>query len=114
MYSATKAFVIAFSQKVAAELRERGVIVTALCPGQVDTLFNTPEMLSTNAYRTNKPESAERVANAGVELFLNGREIRVVGWKNRLIAKLPLITPGGILMKIKMNLASPQPLKPKI
>lgn len=108
VYSATKTFVLTFTQMIAAELKQMGVTVTALCPGPVDTPFNTPEMLSTNAYKTNKPERSEIVAAAGVRLFLNGRGTKLVGWKNRLIAILPNVTPGSILMKIKMNLASPQ------
>ncbi|TSD67676.1 SDR family oxidoreductase [Inquilinus sp. KBS0705] len=111
VYSATKAFVLAFSQTIASELEEKGVIVTALCPGPVDTPFNTSEMLSTKAYKTNKPASPEIVAKAGVELFMNGKGTKLVGWKNWLIAQLPRITPSFILMKIKMNLAGPQPLK---
>jgi len=111
VYSATKAFVAAFTQTVAAELENNGVIVTALCPGPIDTPFTTAEMLKTNAYKTNKPISAEKVAKAGVELFLNGRGKKIVGLQNWLIAHLPLFTPGFILHKIKMNLTQPPVLK---
>jgi len=114
VYAATKAFVLSFSQTLAAEMKANGVVVSALCPGPIDTPFNTPEMLSTNAYKTNKPERPAVVAKAGVELFINGRGTKLVGWKNRLISQLPRFTPGFILMKIKMNLSSPQPLKPNL
>ena len=39
VYGACKAYVLSFSVALAAELRERGVRVTALCPGPVSTEF---------------------------------------------------------------------------
>ena len=38
-YAATKAFVLSFSEATHAELEPRGVTVTALCPGPVETEF---------------------------------------------------------------------------
>lgn len=39
VYAATKAFVLSFSIALAAELKERGIKVSALCPGSVSTEF---------------------------------------------------------------------------
>ena len=39
VYAATKAYVLSFSIALAAELRPRGIKVTALCPGSVSTEF---------------------------------------------------------------------------
>ena len=39
VYSATKAYVTAFSQGLREELRPRGVTVSAVCPGPMDTEF---------------------------------------------------------------------------
>jgi len=39
VYAATKAFVLSFSEALWAEYRERGINITALCPGPVDTGF---------------------------------------------------------------------------
>ena len=39
VYSATKAYVTSFSEALAIELRPRGITVTALCPGPVETEF---------------------------------------------------------------------------
>ncbi|HKJ68335.1 MAG TPA: SDR family NAD(P)-dependent oxidoreductase, partial [bacterium] len=40
VYSASKAFVIHFSNGLAAELSRKGIIVTAVCPGPVKTEFH--------------------------------------------------------------------------
>ena len=39
VYAATKAFVLSFTMALAAELKEKGIKVTALCPGSVSTNF---------------------------------------------------------------------------
>ena len=39
VYAASKAYVLAFSRALALELKERGISVTAVCPGPVDTPF---------------------------------------------------------------------------
>lgn len=41
VYSATKAYVTSLSEAMAIELRPRGITVTALCPGPVETDFFT-------------------------------------------------------------------------
>ncbi len=39
VYAATKAYVLSFSRSLGAELQGRGIYVTAVCPGPVDTEF---------------------------------------------------------------------------
>ncbi|MGN6396420.1 MAG: SDR family NAD(P)-dependent oxidoreductase [Mucilaginibacter sp.] len=107
VYSATKAFVLAFSETIAAELEAHGVTVTTLCPGPVNTPFNTPAMLHTNAYRVNKPIEPRIVAKAGINHLLTGRGVKVVGLNNWLLAKLSGITPARLMLRIKTKLASP-------
>jgi uncharacterized protein len=108
VYSATKAFVLAFSQTFAAELEGSGVKLVTLCPGPVDTAFNTDAMWKTNAYKANKPIAASVVAKEGVELLLSGKGKKIVGFNNWFISNLPRITPDFLMMKIKKNLASQQ------
>lgn len=106
VYSATKSFVLAFTETVSAELEGTGVILTALCPGTVETPFHTDDMRKTNAMSANKPMPVEVVAKAGVELFLNGKGKKIVGFMNWFLSNLPRVTPDKIMMKIKKNLAS--------
>ena len=106
VYSATKAFVLAFSETVATELEGTGVTITTLCPGPVDTPFNSDAMLKTNAYQSNKPMPADEVAKVGIELLLNGKGKKLVGFNNWFISNLPRFMPDGLMMKIKKGLAS--------
>lgn len=39
VYAATKAYVLSFSRALHAELKEKGIYVTAVCPGPVETEF---------------------------------------------------------------------------
>lgn len=106
IYSATKTFVLAFTETIASELEETGVVVTALCPGTVETQFHSVRMRNTNAMSANKPVPVKSVAIAGVNLLLNGKGKKIVGFNNWFISNLPRITPDFIMMKIKRNLAS--------
>lgn len=106
LYSATKSFVLAFTETVSAELQGTGVRVTALCPGTVETPFHTEAMRMTNAMSANKPMSADVVARAGIELFLNGKGKKIVGLMNWFLSNLPRVTPDTWMMSIKKNLAS--------
>ncbi|WP_281310122.1 SDR family NAD(P)-dependent oxidoreductase [Flavobacterium flavigenum] len=108
VYSATKTFVLAFTETVAAELEDSGVVITALCPGPIDTGFTTNKMATTNAYKTNKPIHPKVVAIQGIKLLLNGKGKKIVGFTNWFISNLPRITPDFIMMKIKKKLASQQ------
>jgi uncharacterized protein len=105
VYSATKAFVKAFSETLAAELEGTGVIVSSLYPGTVDTGFTTNEMQSTNLHKT-KPMHPKEVAMQGVKHLLNGNGKKVVGFQNWFNSKLPGFVPDSIMMKIKKGLAS--------
>ncbi|MEB2778340.1 SDR family oxidoreductase [Algoriphagus sp. D3-2-R+10] len=105
VYSATKAFVKAFSETLDAELEGTGVSIISLYPGTVDTGFTTKEMQSTNLHKT-KPMHPKEVAEQGVKHLLEGNGKKVVGFQNWFNSKLPNFLPEGIMMKIKKGLAS--------
>lgn len=107
VYSATKAFVKAFSETLDAELDGTGVTVASLYPGTVDTGFTTNEMQSTNLHKT-KPMHPKEVAVQGVKHLLEGNGKKVVGFQNWFNSKLPGFVPDSIMMKIKKKLASQQ------
>lgn len=106
VYSATKSFVLAFSETLAAELESSGVVVTTLAPGTTETAFVSSEMRETNLLQSTKPSSVKTVATAGVELLLHGKGKKIVGLQNRFNAVLARILPSSAMMKVKKKLAS--------
>lgn len=106
VYSATKAFVLAFSETLAAELEGSGVVVTTLAPGATETAFISSEMRETNLLKSNKPTPVKTVATEGVKLLLHGKGKKIVGFQNRFNSILAGILPEPVMMRIKMKLAS--------
>jgi short-subunit dehydrogenase len=106
VYSATKSFVLAFSQTLAVELEGSGVVVTTLAPGVTETAFISSEMRETNLLKSNKPTTAKTVATEGVNLLLHGKGKKIIGFQNRFNSILAGILPDPVMMKIKMKLAS--------
>lgn len=69
-YFATKAFVVSFSQALDQETRNKGVTVTALCPGPVKTEFIDVAGMS-KSKMFNGAKSAFYTANKGYKAMLN-------------------------------------------
>jgi short-subunit dehydrogenase len=84
-YSAAKAYVMTFSEALHQELRGRGVTVTVLAPGPVETDFWQIagwETASGKSFERAVPGaliSAEQAARAGVEGLDHGRRVVIPG-----------------------------------
>lgn len=97
MYGASKAWLIRFSECLALEVRDRGVNVTALCPG-----FTYSEFHDVNGMRASVSKlpkwlwrSSEEVARIGVSAVESGKSRVVVGWPNRAIALFCKLAPDA-------------------
>ena len=95
LYGAAKAFVIRFSESLAAETRARGVHVTALCPGMTWSEFH--DVNGMRARVSKLPgwlwQDAERVARLGVDAVERGDPRCVTGGANRMLAALSKYLP---------------------
>lgn len=84
-YAATKAFVLSLSEALSAELKGRGVTVTALCPGPVRTEFVDAARLS-ESVEDSTPDmlwsTPEEVASAAVRGAEQGKRVVVPGMLN--------------------------------
>ncbi|WAC11469.1 SDR family NAD(P)-dependent oxidoreductase [Dyadobacter pollutisoli] len=78
VYSATKAFVLAFSDSLAAELEGTGISVTFFSLGTTDTDFTTNATQS-DLHKT-KPMHPKEVATLGVKHLLEGEGKKGVGF----------------------------------
>jgi uncharacterized protein len=103
-YSASKAFVLAYSQAVRAELRGTDVTVTALCPGPVETEFATTAGMSDEEAGASLPSfmwvSAGAVAKAAVDGMARGRTVVIPGAANKVTAISGRLTPRRVLLPI--------------
>ena len=99
-YSATKAFVLSFSEALAEEVRGHGVSVTALCPGPTASGFQSAaRMQSSWMVRRVPMPSAASVAEAGYAAMLAGRPVAVVGRGNRLMVQATRVVPRAALRR---------------
>lgn len=100
VYAATKSYVLSFSRALNAELRCRGIYVTAVCPGPVYTeFFDIAEQYgSTLAVKKLVMITAEKCVSAALRASYNKRDTAVPGIPMkafRLVTKL--LPQEGIL-----------------
>lgn len=67
VYAATKAFLVTFTQVLAAELRDSGVRVQALCPGVVRSEFHSRQGLDLSAVPRMEPAAVVRASLLDLE-----------------------------------------------
>jgi hypothetical protein len=99
-YSASKAFTLTFTESLHAELIDKGIVVTALCPGPVETEFMEDDAVADNASSLPKfmwVEPAE-VAEQGVRGLERGRRVVVPGAANRIGTNLGRHVNRGMLL----------------
>ena len=83
--SASKSFVLHFSEALWAEVRGRGVTVMALCPGITRTNFF--EVAGVPAWlKKHSSQSPEQVVKAALKGLAKGRQYIVSGWGNYLLS----------------------------
>ncbi len=92
-YYATKAFVLSFTEALAAELRGTGVTATASCPGPVATEFGAVANSDrSNLFRAGGA-AAVSVAKHGYRAMLAGKVVAVPGFMNWLTTLIVRLAP---------------------
>lgn len=87
-YHASKSYLLSFTQALANELKDTGVLATVLCPGMTRTGFAKANGNDDPNIKFNIA-SAEDVALYGFECLMKGRVVAVPGIWNKLSAFLP-------------------------
>ncbi len=101
MYSGTKAFLVMFSENLQAEVRSKGVVLQALCPGMTHTEFHQVAGIEKSVVPAPFWMAADKVVR--ISLGRLGRGVVCIpGWYNRGLAFLmrcpataPLIRAAG-------------------
>ena len=104
VYYASKAFVLSFSEALAAEVRGTGVTVTVLCPGATATGFQERAKVQSALLVRLGMADAGQVAKAGIDGMMRGKTLVVPGITNKLVAISPRIAPRRLLVWISRKL----------
>ena len=99
VYFATKAYVLNFSEAVNNEVMDKGITVTALCPGSTGTGFHAAVM-DNKPVKPRKLQSARFVAEYGYDAMMKGKSIAVPGLKNKIMAFSVRFLPRSVVTKM--------------
>lgn len=100
-YSASKAFVLSFSEALYGEYQKQGLTILALCPGFTSTNFFAEAHADTSGLSFETPE---KVAEAGLNAFSKGQNYHISGTSNYMQSILPRILPRRLAIKVVGNM----------
>ncbi len=107
VYYASKAYVLSFSEALAEELQDSGVLVTALCPGPTASNFqSTAKMEKVKLFEKMRPPSSKQVADYGYKAMMQGQRVAIEGVMNFMITQSVRVTPRRWVTKIVKSLQS--------
>jgi short-subunit dehydrogenase len=104
-YSATKAFVLSFTEAVHEEVLATGVKVSCLCPGFTRTGFQERSGLEAAAMPDFVWQEPDDVAAAGWAGWQRNQAVVVPGALNRATAGLVRFLPRAVVRKMAMRVA---------
>ena len=101
-YHATKAYVLSLTQSLYEEAWKRNsdVVITALCPGPIETPF----LDKANVKFKTKPMDAARVAKYAIDGMFKGKYMILPGGNNKMIRFLSRIIPDKLVGRIIYNM----------
>jgi short-subunit dehydrogenase len=100
VYYATKAYVLSFSEALHQELAGRGIRVTALCPGPVQTEFQARSGMRVDRAQQQLELPAARVAQMGYAGLMRGKRVVVAGVGNKIVVFLMRLMPHALLLRM--------------
>ncbi len=108
-YSATKRYIITFSEALQTEMMDSGVFVQALCPGFTYSEFHDTAPFRTSGFRRDSfpPfmwQTADQVVTASLNSLGSGDATVIPGIHNRALAGLEGIIPRSAIQQAKRQL----------
>ena len=100
VYSATKGYVMLFTEALQGEYGQRGLSCMTLCPGGTETNFATVANPDVRLKATDFKDSPEFVAGACLKAFLRGDLYVIPGAGNQVVAYLPRILTRKMALKV--------------
>ena len=101
VYAATKSYVLSFSRSLGEELRKKGIVVTAVCPGPVDTEFFKFSGKPQNILKELTMAKADRVVHQALKDCRSGKSVSVYGIPMKLTYFGIKLLPHGLLVHMQ-------------
>lgn len=100
VYAATKSYVLSFSRSLGTELEEDGIMVTAVCPGPVDTeFFDVAGQKQSNAMKEAVTVKAAEVVKQALLDARDGKELSIYGAPMKVTKAATKVMPHSVLLK---------------
>lgn len=101
LYGSTKVALKSFAQSLWYEMREKGVSVTTVYPGAVDTpLYNLPESKRRLFRALGVMSSAESVAKKGLRAMNRRRRRLIPGLFSKIVVAICAVLPAVVLLPV--------------
>lgn len=100
VYTASKSFVLSFSQSLREECEKFGVNITTLCPGPTETEFFVQAGGKNSKFFNKKKASALQVAEFGFRAMQNKRAVAVHGFLNKFLIFSTRFAPRAVILSI--------------
>ncbi len=109
-YSASKAYLLSYTESLAEEIKGSRVKLMALCPGPTQTDFHHQSGMQVSSQELSRMPTAEQVATYGWRFLQKKRIVVIYGWANKILVVLAKILPRcfivnmiGFIKKKKLN-----------
>ncbi|MBC7563997.1 MAG: SDR family NAD(P)-dependent oxidoreductase, partial [Gemmatimonadaceae bacterium] len=111
VYYASKAYVLSFTEALAAELRDANIRVTALCPGPTATEFGAVAGMSQSKLFKQRSilSASASVARIGWAGLRAGERVVIPGVMNRLMIQLLRAAPRALALRISASVNASGP-----
>jgi len=111
-YAASKSYVLHFSEGLWAEARDKGVTVSALCPGTTQTEFF--DVAGVEGWlKKHRFQTVDQVVKTGIKAMEKKRQYSVSGWGNHFLSLLVRIATRRTVVVESMKYFRPKPEKGK-
>ena len=105
VYCATKAYVLSFTEAVSNEVSDKGITITALCPGATETGFQAAgAMEESNLFKGKKLPSAKNVAEYGYTSMIKGKTVTIHGFMNYIMSNSIRFIPRAMVLKVSRKM----------
>lgn len=100
VYSATKAYIMSFSNALYGEYKKTGIKITLLCPGATKTQFAQKANIQHTLLFRFAVMKANKVVKIAYPKMMKGKRLIIPGWYNKFLVFFSKIIPIGITNRL--------------